>query len=134
MVKILVVEDNDVVRETLAELINMEDNLMIVGTAENGKAAYKLLQGGLSADVVITDLNMPEMDGIELTEIITASYKQIKVIVLTMHDRKTFVDKAFEAGAKGFLLKNGNMEELYSAISTVELGNTVIGADVSSKE
>ena len=134
MVKILVVEDNDVIRETLVELIDMEDDFIVVGAAENGSSACKLLSEGMVPDIIVTDLNMPEMDGIKLTQVVTAQYDNIKVIVLTMHDRKAFADHAFGAGAHGFLLKNGDMNELFSAIKIVFHGETVVGAGVASKK
>lgn len=132
MIKILVVEDNDVIRETLVELIDMENDFMVVGAAENGRSACKLLHNGLCPDIIVTDFNMPEMDGIELAKVVKTQYQSIKVIVLTMHDRKTYVDRAFSAGANGFLLKNGDMNELFSALKKVYLGEPVIGIDVSS--
>lgn len=131
MVKILLVEDNEVIRKTIADLIAMEDDFSVEGQAANGKIALTLMQNGLTVDVVVTDLNMPEMDGIELTQNITDMNKDIKVIILTMHDKKTYLDRAFAAGAKGYLLKNGDMDELYATIEKVYNGESVIGQDVS---
>ncbi|AOM79644.1 response regulator [Pedobacter steynii] len=127
MVKILLVEDNEVIRATISDLIGMEDNFSVEGQAANGKIALALIQDGLTVDIVITDLNMPEMDGIELTQNIIAMNKDIKVIILTMHDKQTYLDRAFAAGAKGYLLKNGDMDELYSAIEKVYNGESIIG-------
>lgn len=134
MIKILLVEDNVVVRTSMAGLIQMKDGLEITAEAEDGQAAIELLTGGLKVDLVLADVNMPRMDGIELTEKIFMFDEQLKVIILTMHDKRTFLNRAFAAGAKGYLLKNGDMDELYAAIEKVLQGETVIGSDVGSNE
>lgn len=132
MVRILYVEDNDAIRTTISDLIDLEDGFVVVGQAENGRKASAMLLEGLGVDVVITDINMPEMDGIELTQYITENYDDLKVIILTMHDKSAFLDRAFDAGAKGYLLKNGDMDELYTTIHKVQQGGTVIGSNVTS--
>jgi DNA-binding NarL/FixJ family response regulator len=77
--------------------------------------------------VVVADLNMHDMDGIELTKQVMAGYPSLKVIILTMHAKAAFLKRALAAGANGYLLKNGNMNELYQAITQVYTGETVIG-------
>lgn len=133
MVKILLVEDNEVVRTTMAGLIEMEDDFEVTAQAEDGQVAFELLQAGLKVDIVVADVNMPRMDGIELTEKIFSFDDQLKVIILTMHDKGTFLNRAMAAGARGYLLKNGNMQELYAAISGILRGELVIGPDVGIK-
>ncbi|WP_342644638.1 response regulator transcription factor [Mucilaginibacter sp. CSA2-8R] len=130
MINILLVEDNHKVRELLGGLLQAQKNLTVAGKAENGLGALRLLQNGLQADVVVADLNMHDMDGIELTEQLMAGYPNLKVIILTMHAKAAFLKRALAAGANGYLLKNGDMNELYQAIAQVYAGQTVIGASV----
>lgn len=131
MIKILLVEDNLIIRSTISDLIGFEDDFRVEAEADNGKIALQLIENGLGIDVVVTDINMPEMDGIELTKCIVEMNKGIKVIILTMHDKRAYFDRAFAAGANGYLLKNGDMDELYSAIIRVNNGETVVGLDIS---
>lgn len=131
MIRLLLVEDNAVVRELVAGLLEAEDYLEVAGQAENGLTALALLHGGLQVDVVLADLNMPGMDGIQLTEKITALYPKARVIILTMHAKATFLKRAVTAGARGYLLKNGDMDELFDAIEKVNAGELVVGTDAN---
>lgn len=131
MINLLLVEDNHRVRELLAGLLQAQSSFNVVGKAENGLAALGLLQDGLRADVVLADLNMHDMDGIELTEKVMVGYPELQVIILTMHAKTAFLKRALAAGARGYLLKNGDMNELYQAIAQVHAGQTVIGASVN---
>ncbi len=131
MINLLLVEDNHRVRELLAGLLQAQKSFNVVGKAENGLAALSLLQNGLQADVVLADLNMHDMDGIELTEKVMVGYPELQVIILTMHAKTAFLKRALAAGARGYLLKNGDMNELYQAIAQVHAGQTVIGASVN---
>jgi DNA-binding NarL/FixJ family response regulator len=117
MIRILLVEDNTIIRELIGGLLNGQDNFELIGEAENGLVALHLLKNGLQPHVVITDLNMRGMDGIELTENIMPLYPALKVIILTMHAEAAFLKRAMEAGARGYLLKSGDMNELYQAVT-----------------
>lgn len=126
MLKILIVEDNEVVRNLMADLFAGQNEFEITGLAANGLEALSLLKGGTIADIVLADLNMPEMDGIELTKKIVLQHSDIKVIILTMHENAEYLKRALDAGAKGYLLKDGNMEDVYRAIKRVEAGQLAI--------
>lgn len=128
MIKILVVEDNAIVRQLLTDMIGMQDDFEVAGTAENGLAALKLIKDGLQADIILADLNMKGMDGIELTENVAMLYGDLKVIILTMHAKGAFLKRALAVGARGYLLKNGDMDELYRTIRKVSTGEVVVGA------
>ncbi|MCO5936517.1 response regulator transcription factor [Mucilaginibacter sp. RB4R14] len=131
MIKILVVEDNAIVRELLTDMVGMQDDFEVVGTAENGLAALGLIKDDLVVDIVLADLNMKGMDGIELTENVAVLYADIKVIILTMHAKGAFLKRALAVGARGYLLKNGDMDELYRAIRKVNIGEVVVGVDTN---
>jgi DNA-binding NarL/FixJ family response regulator len=133
MIRILLVEDNTMIRELVGDLLNGQDNFEVVGKAENGLVALQLLKNGLQPDVVITDLNMRGMDGIELTENMMPLYPAPKVIILTMHAGAAFLKRAMEAGARGYVLKSGDMNELYQAVTQVHGGQLVIGANANQQ-
>lgn len=133
IIKLLLVEDNTIVREGIAGLLEIQEDLEVIGGAAGGPEALSLLQGGLRPDIVLTDLNMPVMDGIELTERICAlAISNISVIMLTMHNKQIFVDKSFKAGAKGFLLKNGDFDELFMGIRQVYQNEFFVSAGIQN--
>lgn len=131
MINVLIVEDNAVVRDSMMRLFAYQSNLAVVGGAEDGHAALALLASGLKPDIILADLNMPGMDGIELTLKITSLYKKMHVVILTMHDKYTFVERAFAAGARGFLLKDGDIDKLCESISSVFNGETILDPNLS---
>lgn len=131
-IRILLVEDNAIVRQLTNDMLIMQDDFDVVGEAEDGFAALDLLKNGIGTDIILADLNMPGMDGIELTENITAHYDSLKVIVITMHAKAAYFKRAMAAGARGYLLKTGNMNELYNAIRRVSSGEMFIGENVNT--
>ena len=130
MIRVLLVEDNAIVRQALGDIIASEEGFEVIGLAENGLIALDMLNEGLQADVILADLNMPGMDGIKLTEALAAQSDGFKVIILTMHSKATYLDRAILAGARGYLLKSGDVDELFTAIKEVSAGKIFIGADM----
>lgn len=126
MIKIILAEDNAIVRSGIIELLNEQPDMEVVGEAEDGFQALKILENGLQPDIVLTDLNMPGMDGLTLTEKLRSAHPQIKVIILTMHLRADFIERARYAGAKGYVIKDGNIEEIYGAIRSVCAGEDFV--------
>lgn len=125
-IKLIVVEDNDLVRKGIIGLLNEQDDLQVVGEANNGSEAIKLLDQGLESDIVLTDFNMPGMDGAMLAEKVLEVFPKLKIIILTMHQRAEFVDRARSAGASGYMLKDGNFDELFAGIRSVYTGDKFI--------
>lgn len=121
-VSVLVADDHHLVREGLVRLLELEQSITVVGTASNGsKAVEKALE--LRPDVVLMDLNMPEMDGATATQAIVQSGKvETRVIILTVHADDSGVFEAIRAGASGYLLKDCDPAELVSAILRVHRG------------
>ncbi|WP_285009671.1 response regulator [Pedobacter faecalis] len=119
MIQLLIVDDHPIVRAGLIQLFAYEPDIVVSGKAENGAVALSLIRGGVPCQVVLTDLNMPEIDGIELTKTLTAEFPEISVILLTMHAKEGFAEKAMEAGAKAFVLKDTEAEELIGTVRTV---------------
>jgi DNA-binding NarL/FixJ family response regulator len=112
-------------------MLIVQGDFAVVGTAADGLEALKLLKADLQVDIVLADLNMPGMDGIELTKNLTSQYSNLKVMILIMHDKSAYLKRALAAGASGYLLKNGNMDELYDAIREVNAGGMVISTEVT---
>ncbi|MGV3545608.1 MAG: response regulator [Pedobacter sp.] len=122
MIGVLLVEDNKIVRTGLVRLLKERDDIYVAGQAGNGLEALKLLRGGLQVEVIIADVNMPIMDGFEFTTKLAQAYPQLPVIILTMHDKAVFIERAKQAGARGYLLKSGQIDQLFKAIIAVADG------------
>ncbi len=119
-IKIVVIDDQRLFREGLVNLLRNCPGLHLLGWAENGRDFLNLLPGLPSLpDVLLVDMNMPEMNGMELTQIVLQKYPGIKVIILTVYDQERFINKMVQAGAAGYLLKNCDIEEVVTAIQTV---------------
>jgi len=111
MIRILLVDDQTLLCEVLKTWLEVEDDFEIIGVAHNGNEALSQIES-LSPDVVLMDIDMPEMDGLNATKIISERFPDVKVIFLSGHDEDDYLGKSLRAGAKGYLLKNTTAEEL----------------------
>lgn len=118
MIRILLVDDHKIVRTGLRSLIDGQSGMMVVAEADNGRIAMQLIQE-MHPDVVIMDVAMPDLNGMEATRRIVADFPEVKIIALSMHSDRRFVTGMLEAGAAGYLLKDCAFEELTSAIRAV---------------
>ena len=118
MIKILLADDHKITRDGLKALLENQKNMTVVGEAENGRLAVRLA-GELKPDVVVMDINMPELNGIEATRQIVAELPGTKIIALSMYSDKRYVVGMLKAGVSGYLLKNCAFDELVAAISAV---------------
>lgn len=116
MIRILVVDDHDVIRDSLCLMLSSQTDFFVAGSAENGEVALDLLQSGLNVDILLTDINMPVMDGLELTRKVTACNLDLYVIILSMHTTLAMSNSALEAGANAFLSKDTGIEDLFTLI------------------
>ena len=116
--KILLADDHQIVREGLRSLLNSHEDMEVVGEAQDGRSAVQMAKD-LSPDVVIMDVGMPHLNGIEATRQITAREPETKIVALSMHSDRRFMGEMLKAGAKGYLLKDGAFEELATAIRSV---------------
>jgi DNA-binding NarL/FixJ family response regulator len=128
--KILIVDDHEVVRDGLKNILTSLDNVLITGEAGNGEEAVKMYLT-LKPDVVIMDISMPGMNGIEATRIIKEKDPDAKILILTMHDNQEYLNQIIRSGAKGFILKNTDKEELLEAVKTVAAGDNFFSKDIS---
>jgi len=128
--KILIVDDHEVVRDGLRNILTSLDNLSIAGEAGNGEDAVKMY-ATLKPDLVIMDISMPGMNGIEATRVIKEKDPDARILILTMHDNQEYLNQIIRSGAKGFILKNTDKEELLDAVQTVASGDNFFSKDIS---
>jgi DNA-binding NarL/FixJ family response regulator len=132
MIRLLLVDDQDLICQGLKAMLSLEADLEIVGTANNGQVAVEQAIA-LQPDVVLMDVRMPVMDGREATRAITQQYPHIKVLVLSTFDDDQYVADAMRAGARGYLLKDMPSEELAQAIRFVQLGYSQLAPGLMEK-
>jgi DNA-binding NarL/FixJ family response regulator len=132
MIRILLVDDRPFTRQILTEILKTESNFSIVGEAENGLKALEIIKT-IEVDIAIVDLDMPKMDGFELTEQICKNFSDIKVIILSSHEDKYSINKAVNCGARGYLLKNTSTNEIIDTINYVERGYFQLGPGLFEK-
>jgi DNA-binding NarL/FixJ family response regulator len=131
-VRIVLADDHPVVRRGLRALIDTLDGLEVVGEAADGEAAVREAQL-LQPDVVLMDVRMPGLDGVEATSRVRAACPATSVLVLTMYDEDATVLAAMRAGASGYLLKGAEQEEIVAAIRAVVAGQTIFGPGVAAQ-
>ena len=119
-IRVLICDDHKIMREGLRNLLKDKANIVVVGEAENGRDALSLVTK-LKPDIVIMDVAMPGLNGMEATKMILREYQETRVIALSMHSGKQFVTGMFRAGASGYLLKDCAFDELMDAIKAVKL-------------
>lgn len=117
--KIFLVEDHHIMRRGLASLLTTEREAQIVGEAASGEEALALLQSGNLPDVVIMDISLPGMSGIEAARTIRILYPEVKVLILSMYSNPTVLHQAMQAGASGYILKKSMVEELNTALDQI---------------
>ncbi|MBV9390079.1 MAG: response regulator transcription factor [Chroococcidiopsidaceae cyanobacterium CP_BM_ER_R8_30] len=132
MIRLLLVDDQGLIRRGLKALLKGETSIEVIAEAENGKAALKLVET-LQPDVVLMDVRMPVMDGVAATREIHQRFPQTKVLVLTTFDDEQYVAQAIQNGAAGYLLKDTPPEELVQAIQAVHKGYTQLGPGLGQK-
>jgi DNA-binding NarL/FixJ family response regulator len=130
-IRILLAEDHAIVREGLRSLIEKHPNMEIVHEAEDGRTAVELVRE-LLPDVVIMDITMPNLNGVEATRQITSEFPQVKVIALSIHSNRRFVADMLGAGAAGYVLKECLFDELIQAIKTVTAGDRYLSSRITS--
>ncbi|GGD36561.1 DNA-binding response regulator [Microbacterium faecale] len=131
-IRVLLVDDQELVRYGMRLVLEAESDLAVVGDASDGAEALRAV-ARLAPDVVLMDVRMPGMGGLEATQRITSEHPDVRVLVLTTYDRDEFAFGALQAGAAGFLLKNTRPDELVSAVRTVHTGDAVVSPRITAK-
>ena len=128
--KIIIVDDHTLFRNGLKILLNSLDNYKVVGEAAEGEEFINLLEKQHDADLVLLDIDMPVMDGIEAARIALQKYPHLKIITLSMYGEEDYYYKMVDAGVKGFLLKNSDMNEVKNALETVYEGGNYFSSEL----
>ncbi|PSB11380.1 hypothetical protein C7B62_05600 [Pleurocapsa sp. CCALA 161] len=132
MIKILVVDDQNFTRQALQTILENEPDFQVVEKATSGVEAIKYLEQN-RVDITIVDLEMPEMDGLSLTKILSERFPETKAIILSSHDHEDQINSAVEAGARGYLLKNTSAQEIGDTIRAVQRGYFQLGPGLFEK-
>ena len=131
-VRVVIADDHQIVRDGLVALLGALDGIEVVGTAADGRDAVHVV-GETLPDVVVMDIQMPHLDGIEATRFITRAHEEVRVVMLTMNEDDETVMSAIRAGASGYLLKGSGASEVRRAIETAAAGGMVIGASLADR-
>ena len=129
-IKIILVDDHQMFRDGVKSVLSDEENIDIVGEVGNGKDLFKLLES-TRPDLIITDISMPDISGIEVAKSISENYSDIKILILSMHSNEEFITKALSVGANGYLPKDTAMAELLEAIHTIYKGENYFNKEIS---
>ena len=132
MIRILLVDDQQSIRDHLITQLETERDIEVVGTADSGKIAIQQV-AHLKPDVVIIDMEMPDMDGVSATKIIRQRFPYTKVLVLSGYDKNKYIQTSLDAGAMGYLLKSASAEDLTESIRFVNKGYTQLAPGLIDK-
>jgi DNA-binding NarL/FixJ family response regulator len=132
-IKLLIADDHPVVLSGLRAMLSSQPDFDVIGEAEDGAGILALLGGGARPDVVLTDLRMPNMDGVATTTAIRRAYPHIRVIILTTYDADRDILPAIQAGATGYLLKDAPREEVFRSIRAAARGESVLDPSVAAR-
>jgi DNA-binding NarL/FixJ family response regulator len=126
-IKVVIADDHSLVRQGIRRYLEMAEDIEVIGEASNGEEVLRIMEDGArDADIVLLDIRMPEMDGLEAARRIQNSHPSIGVIILTAYDDRQFVVEAVRAGARGYVLKARDAEHLIQTVRLVAGGNMVI--------
>jgi len=131
-IQILLADDHNVLRQGMAQVLSAQPDMEVIAQADNGQKAVQLVVEH-QPDVVLLDINMPTLDGVEAARQITNSSPSTGIIILTMYRRDSYVFEAIKAGASGYLLKEVELDELLAAIRTVAQGEAVIDPAIATR-
>lgn len=132
MIKVMVVDDHELVRAGITRILNDAPGIRVVGEAASGEEALQVA-GKTMPDVLLMDVSMPGIGGLEATRKLVQSGANLKVIVVSVHADEPFPSRMMQAGARGYLTKGCAVDEIITAINTVHAGDRYIGADVAQK-
>ncbi|QHT67021.1 response regulator transcription factor [Rhodocytophaga rosea] len=130
MIDVILADDHKIIRDGIKALLTQDTGIRVVAEAANGSEVLDILSR-TPANVVVIDANMPVMDGFEATRRIRESYPEIRVLMLSMLDHESYINKGIEAGATGYILKNTGKDEIIHAIQMVASGHKFICAEIS---
>lgn len=131
--RILLADDHAVILDGLNAMLEGEDDLEVIDGVQSGEEVMQKLEFPPHPDLIILDINMPDMDGIEVTEAVKKDFPDIKILILSMHSRTEFINKLLAAGADGYILKNSGRDELLTAIRVIANGDQFFSREIIKK-
>ena len=131
-IKVILTDDHAVVRSGLRRLLEQNDDISVVAEAESGEQAYQLFSE-LMPDVLVMDMSMPGIGGLEALRRILAKYSAAKIIIFSMHENATFATQALTAGAMGYVTKSGDADDLVTAVRTAVSGKNYLSPEMAQK-
>jgi len=129
-IKVILVDDHQMFRDGVKSVLSDEENIEIIGEVGHAKALYKLLESK-TPDLLITDISMPDISGIDITKYVSENFPEINILILSMHSNEEFITKALNAGANGYLPKDTSMNELLQAINIIAKGENYFNKGIS---
>ncbi len=128
--RIMVADDHDLMRQALIDLFSKQSDFRVVAQARDGEEAVKLIKE-VSPDVIVMDITMPKLNGLEATKQIKAKYPQVEILVLTVHDDNEHILSILKAGAGGYLTKTASNQEIVQAVRALAAGDVILSPDIS---
>ncbi len=132
MIRVLIVDDQELLRESLKIVLSVHEDIKVVGLAGDGFEALEILKHE-QVDIILMDIRMPHMDGVYCTKLVKEKYPDVKIVILTTFDDDEFVFSALKYGASGYLLKDVSMDDLYKDSLIVYRGGALINPDIATK-
>ncbi|MBU1013237.1 MAG: response regulator transcription factor [Bacteroidetes bacterium] len=129
-IKVILVDDHQMFRDGVKSVLSDEENIAIIGEVGHANDLYKLLES-TSPDLIITDISMPDISGIDITKYVSKNFPEINILILSMHSNEEFITKALNAGANGYLPKDTSMNELLQAINIIAKGENYFNKGIS---
>lgn len=129
MIKVLLADDHQIFLDGLQAILKGEKDIKVEAEALNGEQVLAALKH-FSVDILVLDIEMPGISGIETAAIVRQQYPQVKILMLTMHDRKEFIDQLLALDVEGYILKNKGIEQLVDALRAISIGGTYFGQEV----
>lgn len=132
MIKVMIVDDQGLIRDGLKMILSLSDDIEVVGEAVNGKEAINMLKE-LKPHVILMDIRMPIMNGVEATKTIKEEFPQIKILILTTFNEDEYIFEGLKNGADGYILKDVKSDEIIKAIKEVHKGNILLQPEIATK-
>lgn len=132
LIQVMLVDDQTLIREGLRMILSLNDEIEIIGEARNGREALDKLEG-IKPDVILMDIRMPVMDGVEATKYIKEKYPDIKIVILTTFNEDEYIFQGLKNGADGYILKDVKSDVIVEGIKTVYKGNVLLQPEIATK-
>ena len=130
-IKVLLADDHELVLDGLKLILERDDRFEVIGEAYDGEELLRKIRMAPELDIVVLDINMPKKDGIQVTREIKSTFPEVKVLILSMYNRKEFVKNLVDVGIDGYILKNAGKQELLKALETLSGGDPYYGEEVT---